>query len=134
MNVKKVLLYGVVIGMITGGAVVYYVFHKPHRDISDEKCITISAGDLFKAYNANEKKGDTLYLNKPLEVTGVVAEVKENQEHKTTILFQTDDPMSGVFCTMADSAVKVEIGKTVCIKGYCSGFISDVKITGCKLK
>ena len=118
----------IVIGAIAG----YMLWHKPHPKVENEKGIVIAASALHKAFSDNEKMADSLYLNKALEISGTIAEVKDNQDHRTTVLFQTDDPMGGVFCTMRDSGVVIEKGKIVKVKGFCSGMtLTDVNMTEC---
>jgi anionic cell wall polymer biosynthesis LytR-Cps2A-Psr (LCP) family protein len=118
----------IVIGAIAG----YMMWNKPHRKAENEKGLAIAAPALHKAFSDNEKMADSLYLNKVLEVSGTIAEVKDNQDHRTTVLFQTDNPMGGVFCTMRDSGVVIEKGKSIKVKGFCSGMtLTDVSMTDC---
>lgn len=115
--------------LIAGGAAVaWYMFNKPRRDVAQEQGIVIPAGQLVSEYQADETAANTKYLDKPIEVTGTVGEVKNNQDGKTTILLTGTDPMTGVFCTLKDATANITPGSTVTIKGICSGMLSDVRL------
>ncbi len=43
-------------------------------------------------------------------------------------MLASEDPMSGVFCTLLQKEVEVAIGNSVTIKGFCSGMLSDVRL------
>ena len=54
-----------------------YVWNKPHRDVKDEKGIIISAAAIFDSFAVNETRANTLYLNKAIQVTGEVTDIKK---------------------------------------------------------
>ena len=115
--------------LIVGGAsVAWYMFNKPRRNVSNEKGIILTAAQLVSEYQANEAQANIKYLDKPIEVTGTVSEVKNNQEGKTTILVSSNDPMSGVFITLKENVTNITPGATITIKGICSGMLSDVRL------
>jgi hypothetical protein len=119
------------IGLLVGGITAYYLWNKPQRTVDDEKGIVISADSLIATYNANEKAADAKYLNKAIQVRGTVAKVDRNQDGQATVLFESADPMSSVFCTMRDKSAKVDSGSVVTLKGFCSGHTTDVLLTDC---
>ncbi len=121
--------FGIVllIVVIAGVAIGYFVWNKPRRTVADEKGIELTAAALVKEFQANETAANAKYLDKAMQVTGVVSEVSKNQEGKTTVMLSSDDAMTGVFCTMKDAAT-VTSGETVTIKGFCSGMLSDVRL------
>ena len=121
--VLLLLIIGVIVGLTQ--------WYKPHRDAANEKGIAINADSLIAYYNANEQAADAKYLNKPLQVRGIVAKVDTNSDGQTTVLFNSADPMSSVFCTMKEKGAKVETGKEAVIKGFCSGHTMDVLLTDC---
>ena len=125
-NKSKRLLI-VVLALIVVGVSVWFVLNKPNRTVANEKGIEITAAQLVKDFQANETEANAKYLDKTLQVTGTVSEVSKNQEGKVTVMLSSEDPMSGVFCTLKDEA-NLTIGFTVTIKGFCSGILSDVRI------
>ena len=103
--------------------------------VEDTKGIAITAIALSKEYSANEKAADAKYLNKAIEVSGMVSEVEKNQDGGLMVILQTDDPMAGVQCTMRDPGAAAAKGSQVTIKGFCSGNgITGVSLTDCVIK
>lgn len=123
---SKSLLVFVLLVIIAGVVASLYV-NKPNRTVSNEKGIEVTAVDLVKSYQQSEDSANTKFLDKAVEVTGTVSEVSKNQEGKTTVLLSSEDPMTGVFCTLKEDK-ELTIGFTVTIKGFCSGMLSDVRI------
>ncbi len=132
MNKKRILLILLAIAIV-GGIVAAWQWNKPHRKAEDEKGIAITAVDLFKEYAANEAAANAKYLNKTLDVTGEISSLDTNQDGQVALIIKTDDPISAVMCTMRDKNVVVTAGTTVKVKGFCSGYFTDVKLTDCIL-
>ncbi len=129
MNKKLKIATGIlIICLLVGSAVAYFMWNKPHRDVADEKGIQTPAALIVKDYQANEQTANTKYLDKAIEVTGTITEVKANQEGKTTILLASEDAFTGVFCTLKENAPNLTVGSSVTLKGICSGMLSDVRI------
>jgi hypothetical protein len=124
----KVLLIIGGIGLVAAAGVVYYVYNKPHRDVSSEKGVQLSAQNLYEAYHANEANGEKLYTNKALEVTGEVADVSTNQDGKTVVNFKTSDPLVMINCTFRDNPGGLKPGQTITFKGICTGYITDMNV------
>lgn len=113
-------------------AILYYVFiyaAQYKRNVNDEKAIVVSAVELVYAYNNNESEANAKYLNKALLIEGLIKEVGQNQEGKTTITIDGANDFSAVFCTLKEVNTTVEVNKKVSLKGVCIGFTSDVVIT-----
>lgn len=114
--------------LIGGGAFAWYVWNKPARDVLDEKGIEITASALFDAYTKNENEANIKYLNKAIEVTGVVVEANENQAGQSVVMLQSSDPVFGINCTFKEDPGPLKKGATITFKGICTGFLSDVII------
>ncbi len=128
----KIFLSILLIGLLSAGSVYYYVFIysvKHHRSADNEKCIVVNAVDLVKEYQTNEAIANTKYLDKALQINGIVGEVKKAPSGNTTISLKSDDPFSGVFCTIVstDSSLP-KAGSPIILKGLCKGYLSDVII------
>jgi len=111
----------------------FYTMMKPHRDVSNEKAIPVTAVALFKAYSFDEPQANAKYLDKAVAVTGTVGEVSTNQEGFKVIVLKTEDAFFGVSCTMKDLTVEASNGEEVTIKGFCRGYLSDVVLNECEL-
>jgi hypothetical protein len=123
---KKIFLGIIVIIIVSGFGYAYYLWNKPARDVSDEKGIKISAVAIFDSFESNEQAANTLFLNKAIEVTGKVINVKTNQAGSTVIYLQSDDPVFGVNCTFKQDPGKISKGDSITFKGICTGYLSDV--------
>ena len=113
----------------------WYAFNKPHRSLSDSTFIKISADSLLASYQKDESVANSVYLDKPLFINGEIAEINTNQAGEKVIILKTSDPISGVVCTLREKLVKIpKIGQQISIKGFCSGFISDIVLRDCQLE
>lgn len=124
----KVILIVFVILIIGGSAVAYFMWHKPERKVENEEGIEVTSAQLVKDYQANEAEANKKYLDKAIQVTGNITEVKTNQDGNTTIMLASDDAFSGVFCTLKEKPGNLNTGSMVTIKGICSGMLSDVRL------
>lgn len=126
---QKVLLSSLLICIVGFLGIWYYAFYKPthfRRNVADEQGVTISAAALVKAYQANEQAANLSYLDKPLEITGEITEVKQDQTGKTTLTLKSEDAFAGVFCTIISADHNFKTGQLVTVKGICTGFLTDV--------
>lgn len=126
-NWKKILSLAVVIGLITAAFVYYYVFiysKNNHRNVANEKGIVVTAVQLVNDYTNSEDSANKKYLDKTIEVTGEVASVK--QDSLISVTLKSNDAFASVYCTMQGNQAKPDSGKTITIKGICTGKLSDV--------
>jgi hypothetical protein len=128
---QKVLLWLFVITLLGFGIIrgyLYYLNNKPHRDVTTEQGVQVTAQQIFDEFMTNETEANRKYLNKAIQVTGEVAEAKKNQDNKTVVLLKTSDPVFGVNCTFKNEPGELQPGNTIIFKGICTGFLSDVVI------
>lgn len=129
--VKKWLIAGVVVACVGGLGVWYFVFVLPtkKKDIRNADAIPVIAKAIVKEFQENEQASNTKYLNKVIEVTGEVLEIKKNQEGKPLVSLKSDDSFSNVSITLRDAKeLDLKIGTTITAKGILTGFLSDVVI------
>ncbi len=115
-----------------GGIVGWTYINKPTEKVEDVKAMTTTAEDLNNSFTTNEADANKKYLKKAIEVSGTVAEISKNQDGKTVLLLQSDDPMGGIQCTLRDNE-KVDTGKQVTVKGFCTGYTMVVLLSDCIL-
>lgn len=125
---KKIFLFVLVIILVGIGYGVY-VWNKPRPQVEDAKGIEITAQALFDSFMNNETKARQMFVDKAMQVTGLVSEVKKNQAGATVVILQSDDPIFGVNCTFKDNPGNIQKGSTITFKGFCKEFNSDVFIT-----
>ena len=126
-TLKKLFIIFVLIASVLAG-IAYYLYNKTAPDVADLSAKPVSAVNLFKDFATNETKANTSYLNKALQVSGKVLEVKQNQNRQTQIILDSGDPMFGIACTMDQTDKQVKPGDHVTIKGICTGYLNDVVI------
>ena len=135
----RTLIRIVAVLVIIGGGGAFYVWqfmwNKKAPDASKGKAIVFTAVDLAKEYNQDEKLADSKYLDKKIEVNGVVSEIDKDQDGGVLVILQTSDPSAGVQCAMEDKGVIVSKGQNITIRGICTGKLMDeISLKGCKLK
>lgn len=132
--VKKIIVVVLLlaaIGVCTG----IYLFYKKPETVDDKKGIAVTAVALAKEFGENEQAANTKYLNKVIEVSGIVSETEQNQDGGLMVILDTGDPMAGVQCAMREKGLAVDKGKEMTIKGFCSGSgITGVSLTDCIIK
>jgi hypothetical protein len=134
MKKKNILIATFLIILLALGFLALYIFFKPHRSIENEVTTTVNADSLMAAYTRDEAAANNGYLDKALVVTGEIAEININQEGQTVVILKTGDPISGIVCTIKKKpGYELQIGQTVQIKGFCSGFIADVVLRDCQV-
>ena len=136
-NKKKIIkwtLLSIFIVAVTGGFVGYKMWNKPHRNVEAAKAITVAATQLATAYESDEPRANSQYLDKVIEVTGEVSEVSKNQKGEEVITLKGSD-MSGIICTLEGAAaVEIKPAASVTLRGICTGYLTDVVLVRCKIK
>lgn len=109
-----------------------YLYNKPPRNVADETGIPVSATELYAKFTTNEPQANQAYLNKVLQVSGQVLEVKSTSAAGEVVVLNTGDPMFGVACSLdkaETSAREVKPGEKITVKGICTGYLSDVVLS-----
>lgn len=134
---KKLIPIVILIAAIIGGTVAYRMYNKPHRDIaSEDAAFSLTANELFDAFEENEADANAKYLDQVVEVTGEVAEVTENSAGQAVITITAANAMlGGVSATMQEAGgVNISEGETATVKCRCTGYLMDVILVNCSLK
>jgi DNA/RNA endonuclease YhcR with UshA esterase domain len=131
MKLKKIIIGILVLGII-GAFVGYKMYNKPHVDVSEASAdITISANKILEEFSSDETTANSKYLEKIIEVKGVVSETKLEKE-KGIITLKTNDDFGSVLCHLSDEATgkmcTLKEGQTITVKGICTGYLMDVII------
>jgi hypothetical protein len=139
----KILLALFIAGVVVFIGVYRYTFYKPHRNLTGEKAIAkLEAAALMSAFEANDSIANASYLDKAIEVTGVIGEVTPNGNTVTINLKVEGIDFGGIKCTLDEAealkAQDLQPGQTISIKGQCSGWnndedlgIKEVSLTRC---
>jgi hypothetical protein len=128
---RKILFtLGCGLAVALAGTLIY--INKPARNVASETGIPVTAQELYTKFTTNEPQANQAYLNKVLQVSGQVLEVKNAPNAGKVVVLNTGDPMFGVACTInqAPAASKpVKPGEKITVKGICTGYLSDVVLT-----
>lgn len=118
----------------------FYVFKKADESVASKKAdVEITADDLVKSFEADEKSANARYLSKILLVKGTidnVADTKNDTATEITVYLKEKGKTSGVMCSFNKHVFKkdsVKPGDSVSIKGICSGYLMDVVMNKCAL-
>lgn len=131
---KKVLLVILAIAAI-GLAIGFYLYNKKVPGLgSVEPDFSLTADELFDAFDADETSALAKYENKVLEVTGEVVSVKFDGTLANVILKAENAMAGGINCSFKQEAVNIEKGNIATIKGQCQGFLMDVVLNNCYAK
>lgn len=123
---KIVAVIAALLIIVSAGIYFYYGFlFKEARNIQSEMPdYSITASKLLDDYDADPKKADSLYLNKTIEITGVVT-----KETDSVVILENT-----VFCLFTQKNPNKLIRKKVKIKGKCIGYdelFQEVKLDQC---
>lgn len=129
-NILMILSFA---GIIIAAVIIAYMLYMPHRDIQHEKPVKVAVKELIDAYNNDEASANSRFLNKALEIDGVVQNLEINGQDQTVVILSSDNPVSSVRCSFPEDP-KVKPGDNVSIKGRCTGFLNDVIVIECRLQ
>lgn len=130
---KKVIIFlaGAIVCLVVG----WYWLNKPRQSVQFTPTdIEITAALLYEDYSNNEAEADKLYLNKVIEVKGIVDDIAGSGDD--VILTLGSQPSGGgISCRFSPgkemAGKEAAKGKEVTVKGKCTGFNIDVNLADC---
>ncbi|MCB9283274.1 MAG: hypothetical protein H6563_04305 [Lewinellaceae bacterium] len=133
--IVRIVLVVLGLGVLVGGFVGYKMWNKPHRDVAGAQAdVKLQATDLFNQFSTDEATANGQYLDKIVQVCGTVAQVS-NENDVITVQLDAGDLMGGVLCELDNltehSRTDFQSGETVCFKGICTGYLTDVVLNRC---
>ena len=130
---KKMLVFaGIVLCLLILAATGFYWYQKPRASLANVRpAYTISAKELYNAFQQNEQKANQQYMGKVIQVKGAVDNVQVT-DSTLSILLIAPDEMGGVNCNIAKSKKGQQAlptkGAVIQVKGKCVGFLMDVNL------
>lgn len=137
---KKIGIVAVV-GILIAGAVVFYMFNKPHRDVQAANIdFNLTTNEIVSEYLNDSEAANLKYLDdagnsKIVAITGTIYSISTDQKNQKVILLQSKNDKAGVSCTFTKdtniNAEKLKKGQTVTIKGVIrsgAGFDEDLDL------
>jgi hypothetical protein len=133
MKIKKIIIGILVLGII-GAFIAYKMYNKPHVNVEEASAdISITADKILNDFSSDENSANLKYLDKIIEVKGVVSEI--NIE-KGIITIETNDDFGSVLCHLSEEASRkvsgLQEGQIIVVKGICTGFLMDVILVKCE--
>jgi hypothetical protein len=133
---KKIIF---LIVLLAGAGAAFYGYKqwtKPHIDVAATAAdVDIAAKDLYEQFSTDEAAATPKYLSKMIKVCGTVAENSATNAGSTTIQLETGNEMGAIMCELDDLSKQDKTtfakGETVCFKGLCSGYLTDVVLNRC---
>jgi hypothetical protein len=114
----------------------YREYTRKAADLSDVKSqANISADNLVLTFQNDELKANLLYLGKPIEVKGTIAELNNQQDTIVNIILGKKNEMHRVSCLINKSYIgeikTYKVGDRIALRGICNGFLMDVELNRC---
>lgn len=108
----------------------YFQYYKPRQTVSESKTeLKADARTLFNDFKENENLAGTKYLNKIIEVRGVVAEI-DSSGGNFAIMLSTGSA-GFINCAMTGRIENTNLNNEIKIKGKCAGYMLDVIMVDC---
>lgn len=139
---KKNILVAVLLVVLSGAAVGYYLYNKGPLDVRNSAAVNTTASSLYDEFYSDSTSALKKYAGKVLLIKGEVKTVSVNQQKEKIILLKTGTADASVNCTMEEDAKNITANSQVSIKGICSGIgqgdeelgiKADVYLTRCLL-
>jgi len=114
--------------MLAGG-VGYYMYNKPKAAMESMQSYSVlQAADLVQKFETDESAAEEEFLDKTIEVSGIVKEKNESG-----IILEGSDEITGVLCEFENPSdlASVEIKQKIVVKGICTGKLLDVVLSRC---
>ncbi|GHE72736.1 MULTISPECIES: OB-fold protein [Roseivirga] len=129
MKKKRLIIIAVVMAFVAA----YIVYDKMLSTGPKMKSRTVEASltaeALYNAFETDENKANTLYLNKVVQVEGIVTAIHQSAEAKPVVELETNG-FGLLKCTLEDSNEltnhSLTDGDRVVLKGECIGYLLDV--------
>ena len=122
---KKIIISLLVLIALGITGVWYFVFYSPvhnRRNVENEKGITINATELVKEFVSNEDSANKKYVNKTIQISGIVNNTVTDSEG-TTIFIETNDSVNTISVRLIKNNTTTTKGSTITVKGILTGFI-----------
>ena len=133
----KIALSLAFIIFIAVAGIAVYLFNKQHKDLRNTKPdYVVTAADLLKEFEADETGASAKYVNKVLEVSGIIESLNSGEDKTVSIVLKTESDFSTVICTFQQAINPADYtrGDKITLKGECSGFLTDVLLNNCYVK
>ncbi len=126
-KIFKLLVIIAVAGVLSAGAVGFYLFNMPHRDIQSSKTdFELTVASLVDEFLHDSNSANDKYLkededSKILEVSGNVAKISKDYNENVVVILREPGREVGVSCTFLShsehTTSQIEVGQHIKVKG-----------------
>ncbi|HMH33378.1 MAG TPA: hypothetical protein VK543_10130, partial [Puia sp.] len=111
-----------------------YVYYKSHSGAAHGGAdIVTDAESLYREFQQDETAANKKFLDKIIEVKGVVADGQRSPNMSSLQLNAGEGP-GRINCSLSNSATHLQIpamGTAITVKGKYAGFLMDVNLVDC---
>ncbi len=97
----------------------------------------ITAEELYYEFSENEETANEKYINKVIQVTGILENKELTSEGYLNLVLKTSDASGSVICSFEDSDKQelnaLDEGNEITIRGICAMKQMDVVLNNCVL-
>lgn len=129
---RNILIY-VALALVAAAIYGWYEYNRTVPTLEDAKAdFTLTADELFDAFDTNEDGATAKYVGKVIEVSGTVIATEDKAEGSTVTLEASNAMVGGVNCGFGESP-ELKEGQQVTLKCACQGFLMDVVMNNCNV-
>jgi hypothetical protein len=131
---KKTVLFSILGILLIATVIGYKMYNKQHFSVESATPVAeITAAELHTAFSTDSTLSNTKFIGdevnqKVIQVTGEVSEIKKDQQGSTILLLKTATGGAFINCTLEHAPETIAIGKTITIKGMCTGYNYDAEM------
>jgi polyisoprenoid-binding protein YceI len=103
------------------------------RNVATEKPIIVSAETFASQYKNFEDSANKMYLDKVIQLSGVVHIADTNQSKQTVLTLKINDSLPNIICTLEKEDNTFFSGDTITCKGICTGQVTSINLVNCIL-
>ena len=135
-NKIKILSLLAAFMLLAGFYLLYIWFTRPPETTSFDRPadIKITSAELISSFQKDEEMASSIFVEKTIEVKGVVKDITFFND-RYTVLLQGGDSYSCIMCDMQNDQTsilnEIKKGDTIVLKGICKGFLMDAILLNC---
>jgi hypothetical protein len=133
---KRNYFIGMALLLLLVGIGGLWQYNRPARNLENEDAaFAMPAADIYKQFSEDEQKANQQYLDKTIQVQGVLKSVSRGQDGSLNLSLDSGNGMGDVTCEVPDTNIPegaaLQVGQPVAIKGQCTGYLTDVVLVKC---
>lgn len=130
---KRIFVIVILLIIVVGGWYAYKMYQQKTPDVVDKRAdVTTTAMDLINAFNKDTTAARKQYVDKIIEVTGMV-----KKADTSAIVLGNPDSESSIVCGVdrrhIDDYKKIKVGSSATLQGNCVGYEKGEEMLGISL-